>query len=168
MSNTNSNNIQDIHTFSELCKSWRIRIPKIQRDYVQGRKTSAVGDIRKNFVRSLLLVAKGKEAGVKLDFIYGSQQVVNKQNAFEPLDGQQRLTTLFLLHWILNAECVKTDDDKAALTYITRATTEEFCDELVRHTAINYILEAKGNAQKNQELKAQANEKDKKLNSDSL
>lgn len=46
MNNTSSNNIRDIHTFSELCKSWRIRIPKIQRDYVQGRKTSTVDDIR--------------------------------------------------------------------------------------------------------------------------
>lgn len=44
MNNTSSNNIRDIHTFSELCKSWRIRIPKIQRDYVQGRKTSTVDD----------------------------------------------------------------------------------------------------------------------------
>lgn len=158
MNNTSSNNIRDIHTFSELCKSWRIRIPKIQRDYVQGRKTSTVDDIRKNFVRSLLLVVKGKESGIKLDFIYGSQQVVNSQNAFEPLDGQQRLTTLFLLHWILNVACVKTEDDKAALTYITRATTEEFCDELVHHTAINYILEAKENVQKNQELKSLASE----------
>lgn len=168
MNNTSSNNIRDIHTFSELCKSWRIRIPKIQRDYVQGRKTSTVDDIRKNFVRSLLLVVKGKESGIKLDFIYGSQQVVNSQNAFEPLDGQQRLTTLFLLHWILNVACVKTEDDKAALTYITRATTEEFCDELVHHTAINYILEAKENVQKNQELKSLASDNRQELNPDCL
>ena len=32
-----------------------------------------------------------------LDFVYGSK----KNNVFIPLDGQQRLTTLFLMHWYL-------------------------------------------------------------------
>ena len=89
-----SDNI-DKMCFVDLIKKGKIRIPQIQRDYAQGRKNKEVKEIRNHFVRSLLLVVTGKKAETQLDFVYGS----DRKNAFEPLDGQQRLTTLFILHW---------------------------------------------------------------------
>ena len=35
-----------------------------------------------------------------LDFIYGTGGT--DQGEFLPLDGQQRLTTIFLIHWVLS------------------------------------------------------------------
>lgn len=128
------------YSFSDLLKQGKVRIPKIQRDYAQGRTTKKVNEIRKTFVHTLLLVIKGKRPATELDFVYGS----NKNSAFEPLDGQQRLTTLFLLHWMMGFDNLCTEDGKHSLfTYETRNTSQEFCDELVQHHAKQFVDEAK-------------------------
>lgn len=128
------------YSFSDLLEKGKVRIPKIQRDYAQGRTSKKVNEIRKNFVHTLLLVIKGKRPATELDFVYGS----NKDKAFEPLDGQQRLTTLFLLHWMMGFENLCAEDRKHSLfTYETRNTSQEFCDELVQHNAKQFVDEAK-------------------------
>lgn len=128
------------YSFSDLLSQGKVRIPKIQRDYAQGRTSQKVNEIRKTFVHSLLLVTKGKRPAAELDFVYGS----NKDNAFEPLDGQQRLTTLFLLHWMMGFDRLCAADGTHSLfTYETRNTSQEFCDELVQHKAMQFVREAK-------------------------
>lgn len=64
----------------------------IQRDYAQGRKNEV--KVREGFVSALVDLINGK-AGT-LDFVYGALE----GHDFVPLDGQQRLTTLYLLHWL--------------------------------------------------------------------
>ncbi len=128
------------YSFNDLLKQGKLRIPKIQRDYAQGRQSQKVDEIRKVFVHTLLLVVKGKRPATELDFVYGS----NQNNAFEPLDGQQRLTTLFLLHWMLGIQLsVAGDKNKSVFTYETRNTSDEFCDELVQHDAMQFVQEAR-------------------------
>lgn len=128
------------YSFIDLVSQGKLRIPKIQRDYAQGRQCQKVGEIRKVFVHTLLLVVKGKRPTTELDFVYGS----NQNNAFEPLDGQQRLTTLFLLHWMLGVDLKASGDKKhSVFTYETRNTSDEFCDELVQHEATQFVQEAK-------------------------
>ncbi len=127
------------YSFNDLLKQGKIRIPKIQRDYAQGRPGEKVEEIRKVFVHTLLLVVKGKRPATELDFVYGS----NRRGSFEPLDGQQRLTTLFLLHWMMGVELHIAEDKKhSVFTYETRNTSEEFCDELVQHDALALVKEA--------------------------
>lgn len=127
------------YSFIDLLKQGKLRIPKIQRDYAQGRQSQKVDEIRKVFVHTLLLVIKGKRPAAELDFVYGS----NQNNAFEPLDGQQRLTTLFLLHWMFGVELSVSGNKKhSVFTYETRNTSDEFCDELVQHEAIQFVLES--------------------------
>jgi hypothetical protein len=80
----------------------RIRVPMIQRDYAQGRLTET--EVREEFLNALEAALK-KPADdpmlpLNLDFIYGSVEG-DDETRFLPLDGQQRLTTLFLLHWYL-------------------------------------------------------------------
>ena len=125
------------NTFLEIIKNKNIRIPKIQRDYAQGRKSPKVNEIRKNFVHSLIKTVRGEVPNQELDFVYGNE----RNNAFEPLDGQQRLTTLFLLHWILGVE-LKNSKLKSKFTYETRPTSTDFCDELVKHSPVDYIQKA--------------------------
>ena len=74
----------------------RIEIPIIQRDYAQGRDGGNVARIRANFLDALHN-ALTTATPISLDFVYGD--VV--EGTLRPLDGQQRLTTLFLLHWYL-------------------------------------------------------------------
>lgn len=134
-----SNNLKK-YCFNDLLKQGKLRIPKIQRDYAQGRQSQNVDEIRKIFVHTLLLVVKGKRPATELDFVYGSTQ----NNAFEPLDGQQRLTTLFLLHWMMGVELsVPGNRKRSIFTYETRNTSDEFCDELIQHEALQFVLEAR-------------------------
>lgn len=87
-------------TFSKLIERHdRVEIPVIQRDYAQGRPDQRIvrDDFLKSLYDALCLPKEDPKLPLDLDFVYGS--VVN--NSFQPLDGQQRLTTLFLLHWYL-------------------------------------------------------------------
>ena len=72
----------------------KIIIPIIQRDYAQGRKGTDVTRIRERFLDSLYKAVTEKP--ITLDFVYGD---IDSEGNMTPLDGQQRLTTLFLLHW---------------------------------------------------------------------
>ena len=89
----NNNPTSEKLTFRELIHKHKVEIPIIQRDYAQGRDGKA--DIRTNFLNALLEVINDKY--LELDFIYGSV----KNSVLQPLDGQQRLTTLFLMHWFI-------------------------------------------------------------------
>jgi hypothetical protein len=107
-----------------------IEIPLIQRDYAQGRESVAVDEIRKNFIEVLhLAVAGEKPAPVDLDFVYGEV----KSGVLEPLDGQQRLTTLFLLHWYLASRAgeLRSYQAWAKFSYATRPSARLFCERLV-------------------------------------
>jgi len=88
----------------ELVKEFgAVRVPMIQRDYVQGSQSWAHG--RRRFLDALksALTAQNPRP-LHLDFIYGIRRSEDDISAFCPLDGQQRLTTLFLLHWYLAAQ----------------------------------------------------------------
>jgi hypothetical protein len=110
-----------------------INIPMIQRDYAQGR----VGEeeIRKRFLRSIFEALESREA-LELDFIYGSPKTLDNKLYFMPLDGQQRLTTLFLLYWyignreLIGDALVTLRTSLKKFTYATRATSELFCAKL--------------------------------------
>jgi Protein of unknown function DUF262 len=114
----------------------RIQIPLIQRDYAQGRLDRAVGEIRRSFLEALMEAISGGER-ISLDFVYGKVDVGEgpQPGTFKPLDGQQRLTTLFLIHWYL-ASLAGTLDPTAAwtsFTYETRPSARRFCRSLVEH-----------------------------------
>ena len=80
-----------------------ILIPDFQRAYAQGRNTPQSREIIENFITDVRNALLCSASPLSLDFIYG-----RKNNGFfEPYDGQQRLTTLFLVHlYILRkADC---------------------------------------------------------------
>lgn len=106
-----------------------IEIPIIQRDYAQGRDVPAVKVIRDDFLDSLVSALTGGKP-ISLDFVYGEIE----GGTLRPLDGQQRLTTLFLLHWYVAARLERLPEAQPWLrfAYATRPTAEHFCRELVR------------------------------------
>ena len=77
-------NNQQLHT---------LYIPLTQRDYAQGRDMPKVEDIRRRFVGALKKALINNDP-ITLDFVYGE---IDNNRTLIPLDGQQRLTTLFLL-----------------------------------------------------------------------
>jgi hypothetical protein len=126
-----------------------IRIPSIQRDYAEGRQTTRVTEIRRSFLNELLkIVYSTSDDKLHLDFVYG----YSKEGTFEPLDGQQRLTTLFLLHWYFeNENCKSQDAQQAFLSYTTKQSTIDFCNELVKHASSQIVqdFEKRNNNDKN-------------------
>lgn len=78
----------------------KIVIPIIQRDYAQGRENPDVNRMRTRFLSSLH-DAIDKQHPITLDFVYGD---VDGNGIMTPLDGQQRLTTLFCFIGMLQKE----------------------------------------------------------------
>jgi len=121
---------QNHFSFWDFIQQHRISIPIIQRDYAQGRTQPEVRQIREELLKNIHSAISG---GPKLyfDFIYGSQE----GNVYIPLDGQQRLTTLFLLHWYFAVKDSKLDTTVKEIlnrfTYETRTTSADFCRALV-------------------------------------
>ena len=121
-----------------------ITIPRLQRDYAQGREGHKIGQIRKDFLTNLHS-AVSHNTSCQLNFIYGKFDNIAPDPAginaykasFLPLDGQQRLTTLFLLHWYASRKDGYEAQDAAFdnFSYHTRFTSEAFGDFLrsVKH-----------------------------------
>lgn len=114
-------------SFWELLNRHPVQIPVIQRDYAQGRKS------KKKLLGGFLDALKAAVTGdpVELDFIFGDV----KDGLFRPLDGQQRLTTLFLLHWYAARTAELATDAYAPIlgrfSYDTRISSRDFCHRLV-------------------------------------
>lgn len=136
--------LQNGVSFLELIEKDTIIIPKIQRDYAQGRETDKIYAIRESFISSLIeQLATDNKDPLSLDFIYGSEE---GGQYFFPLDGQQRLTTLFLLHWYLSNDTSKLYIEKngvieSKFTYHVRTSSKLFCNELVQHSREEIINE---------------------------
>ncbi len=114
-------------TFWNFLKENTIEIPIIQRDYAQGRLGKE--NLRKNFLADLKNALDSNET-MKLDFVYGSIENDN----LNPLDGQQRLTTLWLLHWYIALRAGELSEGNCQIfrkfTYETRISSREFCQNL--------------------------------------
>ena len=115
--------------FWEILANQKIVIPKIQRDYAQGRKGKEY--IRRTFLAQIknVLDDKNNNQELTLDFIYGNIE----NDSFRPLDGQQRLTTLWLIFWYLIFKSGNLKDEKSFLknfSYNTRTSSSLFCENL--------------------------------------
>ncbi len=66
-----------------------ILIPRIQRDYAQGRRDNVTNEIRGNLLKDIF-----SSKSISFNMIFGESDSAGN---FIPIDGQQRLTLLFLL-----------------------------------------------------------------------
>lgn len=139
--------MSDQLTFYKLFaeKQYNIEIPIIQRDYAQGRKSAS--EVRSVFLDAIYNYLVEAKPFRDLDFIYGD---IDNRNNFVPLDGQQRLTTLFLLHWFLAISDGKMDDFLKVMshegfsrfTYKTRQSAADFCNALLNNQIdLNNLLD---------------------------
>jgi len=109
-----------------------IEIPLIQRDYAQGRNTEMVKRIRDTFIDALCKPLNSDVTTIDLDFVFGD--VMETTGKFLPLDGQQRLTTLFLLHCYLAWRSQTAPQTQAwhSFSYATRPGARDFCTFLTQ------------------------------------
>ena len=132
-------------SFLQLIDRYMILIPVIQRDYAQGRQTEDVIKIREDFVHDLMCFIKDNTQPHYVDFVYGTVEYKNgHRDVFIPLDGQQRLTTLFLLHLYI-AEISGNylsfyDKTIDRFEYSTRKSSTEFCRGLISHNVCGDLL----------------------------
>jgi len=125
-------------TFWKLLSEKTIEIPHYQRDYVQGWTETyshkavdkyeeyKIKDLRCRFVKKLFDSIK-EEKPLSLNLVFGSENGSKKY--FVPVDGQQRLTTLFLVHWYIALRSEELFTHKAIFShfiYQTRKTSSEF------------------------------------------
>ncbi|MCM1141292.1 MAG: DUF262 domain-containing protein [Muribaculum sp.] len=105
----------------------KVLIPKIQRDYAQGRESST--GVRNRFLKSIFDVIDTEQPSpLTLDFIFGHKE--EETNIFYPVDGQQRLTTLFLLQLYVGRRGNCDVDFLRKFSYETRDSSKQFCKRL--------------------------------------
>lgn len=110
----------------KLLGEYEVVVPIIQRDYAQGRKDKKY--IRRTFLTEIKSYLCENKA-VTLDFVYGNIEGTR----FYPLDGQQRLTTLWLIYWYVSFRTGELEADCQTLkkfTYETRSSSGDFCTAL--------------------------------------
>ncbi|KAA6341816.1 hypothetical protein EZS27_010389 [termite gut metagenome] len=145
------------NSYTEILQH-KVEIPIIQRDYAQGRTDDKTNKIRKDFLDVLFeyiqkKLIKSSISELELDFIYGFNEQESKDKfSFIPIDGQQRLTTLWLLYWFVASKENVSDEERAFLfnfVYETRHSTTIFCENLIRFKP-GFTSEAITNEIKNQ------------------
>lgn len=126
------------YTLKELLDKYSVVIPQLQRDYAQGRDEAK--ELRVRFLSQILHVLRG-EGRLNLDFVYGYDKALspNHHPIFYPLDGQQRLTTLWLLHWYLLPSESEAEEREWLLrfSYRTRSSSTRFCQLLVKRAVVD-------------------------------
>ncbi|MDG5855273.1 DUF262 domain-containing protein [Clostridium beijerinckii] len=151
---------KDINTFQKLITKYNICIPVIQRDYVQGVDDSEfkynekfkISDKKDKFLEEIFAhLDKCSSKTMNINTIYGfiGNDIENGNRIFYPVDGQQRLTTLYLLHWYLyirnsnKYDLRESDGDysKVIFTYETRESAKDFFGFLNNKANNNKIQE---------------------------
>lgn len=113
----------------ELLGQYKVEIPMLQRDYAQGRKSQE--KIAREFLDSIFEVLEGKRVSLHLDFVFGYEE----NDKFLLIDGQQRITTLWLLHFYLYRRTENLEEIKPLLekfSYSTRESSRNFCENLLK------------------------------------
>lgn len=114
------------YNLKSLLENYLVVIPLIQRDYAQGRKDKRTTEVRKKLLQDINSALLDTNVGpLDLNFIYGK----STNGKFIPLDGQQRLTTLFMVYLFAyrdNDEC----DFLGNFSYKTRDSSKKFFKSL--------------------------------------
>ena len=129
-------NLSFVDLFSK--QNLLVEIPILQRDYAYGRASETRK--RKDFLLAIKNYLASDKVNNELDFIYGSQTNRGSNEVLVLLDGQQRITTLFLLHWYFAITGKKYDDfrklmtyeNRSKFTYRVRKSSYEFCNALLK------------------------------------
>ena len=123
----NTNQYERLKFTDLLGRYDHIVIPAIQRDYAQGREDKKATEVRKTLLDDIF----SDKPEIDFNLIFGSQEEYGGKTCFIPVDGQQRLTTLFLLY-LYNSKVNGVETDGLnKFTYETRRAAADFCKAIV-------------------------------------
>ncbi len=119
-------------TLISLLEEYNIIIPIIQRDYAQGRDNNNAAKVRKNLIRDIINCISDENKKIDFNFVYGytDTDTDTGKKTFYPVDGQQRLTSLYLLHWLISGLIKKDDFFNYDFSYMTRSSATDFFKKL--------------------------------------
>lgn len=128
-------NIKSNTSFWSEISDYKIQVPYYQRDYAQGRiDNGRIDNIRKVFVEEMYGAIMGfNNKECHLGLVFGSYD--ENEKVFIAVDGQQRLTTVFLLHWYVAWRENKLNDYKEKLlnfSWDTRSYSSQFVELLFK------------------------------------
>lgn len=112
-----------------------IIIPQLQRDYVQGQREDIISPLLSSLIDAITDQSKDD---VHLNYIYGYSTEEDGHSGFIPIDGQQRLTTLWLLHLYIHSKFPQLcGGGKFGVNLVFRAReyAGHFTSELKKHCA---------------------------------
>ena len=113
-------------------------IPKLQREYVQGYHDKGEYFIDKIFEK---LTDFNDNDDLVLDLVYDVEKDGTDGKTHEPIDGQQRLTTLYLLYLYIGSIEKQNIRNLKNFVYETRDSSTLFCEELVETFSEGFCLE---------------------------
>ena len=116
----------------ELFEKYSVEIPILQRDYAQGRRSKE--DVAQKFLDAIFKALERGE-GLHLDFIYGYVEKDEIGDRFILIDGQQRITTLWLLYFYLYRRVERLLEVRGWLerfSYNVRESSAKFCKNLLK------------------------------------
>ena len=106
-------------TFIQEFSNKEILVPLLQRDYIQGLEESVISP----FLDALI----GKKS-IDLNYIYG----YNESGRFVPIDGQQRLITLWLFHLYFASLAGELDQYRIKMSFLSREYADDFSKRLLQ------------------------------------
>lgn len=148
MNDNQNKTIESAIPVGEFFEKYNVCIPILQRDYAQGRDGKEY--IREVFLKDIKDAVENNKP-LTMDFVYGYQEhkkeYDKEYDVFYPLDGQQRLTTVWLVYWYLALRACKLNSEIDVLsrfTYQTRKSSREFCEALCKRENNIYYKENNG------------------------
>lgn len=138
-------NIKSNTSFWSEISDYKIQVPYYQRDYAQGRiDNGRIDNIRKVFVEEMYGAIMGfNNKECHLGLVFGSYD--ENEKVFIAVDGQQRLTTVFLLHWYVAWRENKLNDYKEKLlnfSWDTRSYSSQFVELLFKIRPLGNVIDS--------------------------
>ena len=138
--------------FYQLIGEYNVKIPIIQRDYAQGRECGKAVTVREHLIDVLMEALQIENKVLDLNFVYGTEKNSDGIKTFLPVDGQQRLTTLYLFYYYFfvkkGEEGIRDYKKCKDFLYATRTSATEFFEWLSHVQEGDSICEAFRNKEK--------------------
>ncbi len=136
--NISSNKKIENLSIGKFISEYEVCIPAIQREYVQGFKIEHNNEVREKFLKDIFNALDNNQ-NLNLNIIYG----YFSDKKFYPVDGQQRLTTLFLIYWYLHVKnySSESNDKNLRFSYEGRKSANEFFGQLTNPIRITEFKE---------------------------
>jgi len=133
--------------FIDFFKNYTICIPAIQREYVQGYDDEKINIVRKDFIKNIFdAIIENKVLDIGIIYGYIQNEENESKPVFFPVDGQQRITTMYIIYWCLSIIKEEASDDidifgGKTLQYEARNSTARFFKELVNKKRCEFFKE---------------------------